>query len=85
MRMSPFPFKEVSTHQNLKWKQSDYDIVYSHLPEHTGNLKNLLWTTLLIYQLSIYGYCHWTEFKEITNYEYQVGLTYNIVESFRNE
>ena len=39
MRMS-FPFKEVF--KAINWKHNDYDIVYSHLPEHTGNLKSLL-------------------------------------------
>jgi hypothetical protein len=38
MRMS-FPFKEVL--KAVDWKNSDYDIVYSHLPEHTGQLKKL--------------------------------------------
>ena len=75
MRMA-FPFKEVFS--NIKWKESDYDIVYSHLPEHTGNLKNLLYNSTNI-SPSFIGYTHWTEFKEITNYEYQVGLAYNIV------
>jgi glycosyltransferase involved in cell wall biosynthesis len=75
MRMD-FPFKEVFA--NLKWKENDYDIVYSHLPEHTGNLKNLLFNSTNI-SPAIIGYTHWTEFKEITNYEYQVGLAYNIV------
>ena len=75
MRMA-FPFKEVFS--NIKWKESDYDIVYSHLPEHTGNLKNLLYNSTNISPAFI-GYTHWTEFKEITNYEYQVGLAYNIV------
>ena len=75
MRMA-FPYKELFA--NLKWKENDYDIVYSHLPEHTGNLKNLLYNSTNI-SPAIIGYTHWTEFKEITNYEYQVGLAYNIV------
>ena len=75
MRMA-FPYKEVFA--GLKWKENDYDIVYSHLPEHTGNLKNLLYNSTNI-SPAIIGYTHWTEFKEITNYEYQVGLAYNIV------
>ena len=75
MRMD-FPFKEVI--KNIKWKENDYDILYSHLPEHTGNLKNLLFNATNI-SPAIIGYTHWTEFKEITNYEYQVGLAYNIV------
>ena len=75
MRMS-FPFKEVF--DAIDWKHNDYDIVYSHLPEHTGQLKNLLFNTTDICP-TIIGYTHWTEFKEITNYEYEVGLAFNII------
>ena len=42
MRMD-FPFREIF--EKIKWKETDYDIVYSHLPEHTGNLKCLLENT----------------------------------------
>ncbi len=76
MRMA-FPFKEVFN--GINWKENHYDIVYSHLPEHTGNLKCLLENTTNISPAIIGGYTHWTEFKEITNYHYQVGLAYNIV------
>ena len=75
MRMA-FPFKEVI--KNIRWKENDYDIVYSHLPEHTGNLKSLLLNGTNITPGFI-GYTHWTEFPEITNYFYDVGLDYNIV------
>ena len=81
MRMS-FPFKEVMT--AIDWTRNDYDIVYSHLPEHTGQLKNLLYNTTNI-SPTIIGYTHWTEFKEITNYEYQVGLAFNIIGLLQQE
>ena len=81
MRMS-FPFKEVL--KAVDWKNSDYDIVYSHLPEHTGQLKNLLYNTTNI-EPTIIGYTHWTEFKEITNYEYEVGLVFNIIGLLQQE
>ena len=81
MRMS-FPFKEVMT--AIDWTRNDYDIVYSHLPEHTGQLKNLLFNTTNI-SPTIIGYTHWTEFKEITNYEYQVGLAFNIIGLLQQE
>jgi len=71
-------FPAVELYRKLKWKENDYDIVYSHLPEHTGVLYNLLYNSTNI-SPAIIGYTHWTEFKEITNYEYQVGLAYNIV------
>tara|TARA_R100000234_G_scaffold112452_1_gene86127 strand:+ start:578 stop:1951 length:1374 start_codon:yes stop_codon:yes gene_type:complete len=76
MRMD-FPFREVF--EKIKWKENDYDIVYSHLPEHTGNLNCLLRNTTNISPAMIGGYTHWTEFKEITNYHYKPGLAYNIV------
>jgi len=81
MRMS-FPFKEVMS--AIDWTRNDYDIVYSHLPEHTGQLKNLLFNTTNI-SPTIIGYTHWTEFKEITNYEYQVGLAFNIIGLLQQE
>ncbi len=74
MRMD-FPFQDVF--KAIDWKSSDYDIVYSHLPEHTGNLKCLLENTTNI-RPSFMGYTHWTELKEITNYHYKTGLSYNI-------
>ena len=76
MRMD-FPFREVFN--AIEWKENDYDIVYSHLPEHTGNLKCLLENTTNISAAVIGGYTHWTEFKEISNYHYKPGLSYNIV------
>ena len=35
-----FNYNEIK--KNLRWKHTDYDVVYSHLPEHTLQLKNLL-------------------------------------------
>ena len=71
-----FDFKTII--REIDWKDKHYDIVYTHLPEHALQLKNLLYNNTNINPLFI-GYTHWTEFKEITNYEYQVGLAYNIV------
>ena len=75
MRMA-FPFEEV--YKVIDWKRTDFDIVYSHLPEHTANLKCLLENTTNISPTIIGGYTHWTELKEITNYHYKPGLAYNI-------
>jgi len=61
-----FDFKTIR--REIDWKNKDYDIVYSHLPEHTLQLKNLLYNNTNISPLFI-GYTHWTEFPEITNYE----------------
>lgn len=51
----------------LQWKKRDYDIVYSHLPEHTLQLKNAIINNTNMEPRFI-GYTHWTEFPEITNY-----------------
>ena len=71
-------FPAVELYRKLKWKENDYDIVYSHLPEHTGVLYNLFYNSTNISPVFI-GYTHWTEFREITSYAYNVQLAHNIV------
>ena len=61
-----FDFKTII--REIDWKKKHYDIVYTHLPEHTLQLKNLLYNNTNI-NPSFIGYTHWTEFPEITNYE----------------
>ena len=61
-----FDFKTII--REIDWKKKHYDIVWTHLPEHTLQLKNLLYNNTNINPLFI-GYTHWTEFPEITNYE----------------
>tara|TARA_Y100001963_G_scaffold96070_1_gene132239 strand:- start:596 stop:1927 length:1332 start_codon:yes stop_codon:yes gene_type:complete len=61
-----FDFKTIM--REIDWKDKDYDMVYTHLPEHALQLKNLLYNNTNINPLFI-GYTHWTEFPEITNYE----------------
>jgi glycosyltransferase involved in cell wall biosynthesis len=51
----------------LDFRNNDYDIVYSHLPEHTLQLKNVFLNETNI-EPKFIGYTHWTEFPEITNY-----------------
>ena len=51
----------------LDFRKNDYDIVYSHLPEHTLQLKNVFLNETNI-EPKFIGYTHWTEFPEITNY-----------------
>lgn len=55
----------------IDWKNADFDVVYSHLPEHTLQLKNLFYNMTNIRPLFI-GYSHWTEFPEITEYPMSV-------------
>lgn len=61
----------------LKWKENDYDLVYSHLPEHTLQLKNLFYNSTNVKPIFV-GYSHWTELPEITNYSMTV-MNYNIL------
>ena len=61
-----FDFKTII--REIDWKKKHYDIVWTHLPEHTLQLKNLLYNNTNVNPLFI-GYTHWTEFPEITNYE----------------
>ena len=61
-----FDFDEMM--RLVDWKHKEWDIVYSHLPEHTLQLKNLLYNTTNCSPVFI-GYTHWSEFPEITNYD----------------
>jgi glycosyltransferase involved in cell wall biosynthesis len=70
-----FDFDEIM--KLVQWKKNDYDIVYSHLPEHTLQLKNLFYNTTNCKPVFI-GYTHWSEFPEITNYE-QTLLDVNLL------
>ena len=60
-----FNYNEIKA--NLRWKHTDYDVVYSHLPEHTLNMSNLLENDTNISPKYV-GYCHWYEVDENTNY-----------------
>ena len=50
----------------LDWKNNEYDIVYSHLPEHTNLLTNAIYNNTNMRPMFI-GYCHWFEVKENIN------------------
>lgn len=49
----------------------DYDIIYSHLPEHTLQLANYIYNNAGI-RPKIIGYCHWYEVEENTGYSKNV-------------
>ena len=61
----------------INWKSTDFDLVYSHLPEHTLQIKNVLYNTTNM-KMPFVGYTHWTEFPEITEYDMTV-MNYNIL------
>lgn len=45
----------------------DFDIIFSHLPEHTLQLTNLVFNKSGLRPIVI-GYCHWFEFKGVAKY-----------------
>ena len=70
-----FNFDQSS--EALDLKHNDYDIVWSHLPEHTLQLKNLIKNTSNCDPIFI-GYSHWWEFKESTFYS-QTMIHQNLI------
>jgi len=61
-------FDTVRLLELIDWKRKSVDVVFSHLPEHTLQLRNLF-DNATNEQPPIVGYTHWTEFPEITNYD----------------
>jgi len=51
----------------LDLHNEDYDVIYSHLPEHTLQLSNYVFNNAGI-KPKIVGYCHWYEVEENTGY-----------------
>jgi glycosyltransferase involved in cell wall biosynthesis len=67
----------------IDYKTNDYDIVYSHLPEHTLQLKNLFANRTNLSPVFI-GYTHWTEFPVVTDYPSMMDVNFlGIVEMIR--
>ena len=67
----------------IDWKKNDYDIVYSHLPEHTLQLSNMFANETNINPKFI-GYCHWYEVPENTAYAKSM-LMHNIAGTLEME
>lgn len=57
----------------VDWTHKDFDVLYSHLPEHTAQLSNLFCNTTDLSPM-ILGYCHWYEIKENTSYSKNMFL-----------
>ena len=60
-------FNHKQLMKTIDWKKNDYDIVYTHLPEHTLQLSNMFSNETNISPKFI-GYCHWFEVPENTAY-----------------
>jgi hypothetical protein len=51
----------------IDWRSNDYDIIYSHLPEHTAQIANVINNSTHLIP-KIIGYCHWFEVAENAPY-----------------
>lgn len=51
----------------INWREEDFDIVYSHLPEHTAQMANAIVNSTHL-NPKFMGYCHWFEVPENTAY-----------------
>jgi len=56
-----FNAKDWEVIRHRKW---DFDLIFSHLPEHTLNIKNILYNTSS-HNPPVVGYCHWFDIKDV--------------------
>ncbi len=73
MRMH-FDVKGWNIIRHRKW---DFDLIFSHLPEHTLNIKNVLYNTSS-HNPPVVGYCHWFDIKDVV-VSTMHALNYNFV------
>lgn len=52
----------------INWREKDFDIIYSHVPEHTAQIANCVYNNSH-FRPKIVGYSHWFEVKENAPYE----------------
>ena len=60
-------FDSVEFMKHIDWRDSDWDIIYSHLPEHTNQIANCIFNNSNITP-KIIGYSHWFEVPENSPY-----------------
>lgn len=53
----------------VKWYKWDFDLIFSHLPEHTLNLVNLL-ANKTHFEPKVFGYCHWWDFPGVVSWKH---------------
>ena len=73
MRMH-FNVKSFDIIRHRKW---DFDLIFSHLPEHTLNIKNVLYNTSS-HNPPVVGYCHWFDIKDVVVSSMH-ALNYNLI------
>ena len=57
-------FDQTTIIRAINFRKNDYDIVYSHLPEHTHQLVNTLYN-LTHHVPKVIGYSHWFDFDHV--------------------
>ena len=55
---------DVPKLQKMLNRVNDFDLVMSHLPEHTHALKNVLYN-VTHHMPQVFGYCHWWDLREV--------------------
>ena len=65
-------FNAIEFMKHVDWKNNDWDIVYTHLPEHTLQIANCFYNNTNILPKMI-GYSHWFEVPENASYGDRVG------------
>ena len=55
---------DVPRIKELLSKKLDFDLVMTHLPEHTHALKNVLYN-VTHHEPKFFGYCHWWDVKDV--------------------
>ena len=70
----PTYINQMRTHFNsieflkiIDWQRNDWDLIYTHLPEHTNQIVNSIYNNTNIYP-NIIGYSHWFELPENVQY-----------------
>lgn len=64
----------MRSHFDVEWFRKwashdlDFDLVFSHLPEHTHQVKNTLYN-VTHHTPPVFGYCHWFDFDSITAWQ----------------
>ena len=58
---------DVPKLQKMLNRVNDFDLVMSHLPEHTHALKNVLYN-VTHHMPPVFGYCHWWDLREVVTW-----------------
>jgi len=55
---------DVPTIKRILSRELDFDLVMTHLPEHTHALKNVMYN-ITHHKPKFFGYCHWWDVKDV--------------------